>query len=212
MNLVDRIIKFEENNSLTKSQGIVKGVIDAIENEDLHIGSQLPSINQMVFGLKYARKTIVKGYEDLKRRGLVKSTRNKGYFIVSKDTKTRSSIALVLSSFRKYEEVFYNTFRNELGDKFFIDIFFHHDKTSSFERVLYRIKQSIYDKYIVESVRNNQKKCLLENFDPDKLLVINNHFPIDDNTFKNEDELLMNKYEEMGKQASKFVVGDLKDI
>ncbi|MBT8297793.1 MAG: winged helix-turn-helix domain-containing protein, partial [Maribacter sp.] len=118
MTLIDKIIELKKNHSLSKHEQLVNGILDSIEEGILQRGDQLPSINKMVSELGYARKTIVKAYEELKKRGLIESKKLKGYFIVSEETKVTLRIALLLFAFQRFQEEFYNTFRKELGKRF----------------------------------------------------------------------------------------------
>ncbi|MEL7340305.1 MAG: winged helix-turn-helix domain-containing protein, partial [Bacteroidota bacterium] len=80
--LYDEIYELQAINSLSKHEQLVQGVINAIDHSILHRNDKLPSINQMVAELGYARKTIVKAYEELKDRGIVESKKLKGYYVV----------------------------------------------------------------------------------------------------------------------------------
>ena len=88
------MIEFIKNlngiNALSKHDQLVLGIIDAINSGELGIGDQLPSINVMVNQVGFARKTIVKAYEELKGRGLVESKKTKGYYVVSVDNDRHS--------------------------------------------------------------------------------------------------------------------------
>lgn len=123
MSLLNKIRQLQGVNSLSKHEQLVHGVIEAIDSGVLSVGDKLPSINEMVSDLGYARKTIVKAYEELKGRGLVESKKLKGYFIISDETKVTLKIALLLFAFHRFQEEFYNTFRKEMGNRFHIDVF-----------------------------------------------------------------------------------------
>jgi len=115
MSLIDKIKNLSTINTLSKHEQLVHGIIEAIDSGILVTGDQLPSINQMVSELGFARKTIVKAYEELKHRGLVESKKLKGYFIISQETKVTLKVALLLFSFQRFQEEFYNTFRSFLS-------------------------------------------------------------------------------------------------
>jgi len=171
MSLVDKIKSLSSINTLSKHEQLVHGIIEAIDSGILVVGDQLPSINQMVSELGFARKTIVKAYEELKHRGLVESKKLKGYFIISQETKVTLKVALLLFSFQRFQEEFYNTFRKELGKRFQIDVFFHHNNPTIFETVFNNIRGK-YGKYVVAPIPDLSIRPLLTRIDPQKLLII----------------------------------------
>jgi DNA-binding transcriptional regulator YhcF (GntR family) len=177
MSLIDNIIKLKENQHLLKHEQLVQGVIQAIDEGALQRGDQLPSINNMVSELGYARKTIVKAYEELKARGLVESKKLKGYFIISDETKITLRIALLLFAFQRFQEEFYNTFRKELGKRFQIDVFFHHNNIDIFKTIFCNVRGK-YGKYVVAPIPDPRIPSLLATVPPEKLLIIDRYLPM----------------------------------
>jgi DNA-binding transcriptional regulator YhcF (GntR family) len=171
MTLVDLIISLRKINSLSKHEQLVQGIIQAIDQKILQVGDQLPSINQMVAELGYARKTIVKAYEELKDRGLIESKKLKGYFVISQETKVVLKVALILFSFQRFQEDFYNSFRKELGKKYQIDVFFHHNNIAVFSSIFNNIKGK-YGKYVIAPIPDENLQPLIEMIPPSKLLII----------------------------------------
>ena len=174
MLLIDNIIRLKENHNLLKHEQLVQGVIQTIDEGDLKRGDQLPSINKMVSELGYARKTIVKAYEELKDRGLIESKKLKGYFIISDETKVTIRIALLLFAFHRFQEEFYNTFRKELGKRFQIDVFFHHGNPETFTSIFSNIKGK-YGKYVIAPIPDQKIAKLLTNLPPEKLLIVDRY-------------------------------------
>jgi DNA-binding transcriptional regulator YhcF (GntR family) len=175
--MIDKIKNLSSINTLSKHEQLVHGIIEAIDEGILQVGDQLPSINQMVKELGFARKTIVKAYEELKHRGLVESKKLKGYFVVSQETKVTLKIALLLFSFQRFHEEFYNTFRKELGKRFRIDVFFHHNNPTIFESVFNNIRGK-YGMYVVAPIPDVKIRPLLTSIEPKKLLIIDRFLPM----------------------------------
>jgi len=177
MSLFDKIRDLQVVNTLSKHEQLVQGILEAIDSGLLEVGDQLPSINNMVAELGYARKTIVKAYEELKERGLIESKKLKGYFVISQETKVTLKIALLLFSFRRFQEDFYNTFRKELGKRFQIDVFFHHTNTGIFDTI---ISNSIgkYGMYVIAPIPNPEIRPALERISPQKLLIIDRYIDL----------------------------------
>ncbi|WP_282117409.1 GntR family transcriptional regulator [Cellulophaga baltica] len=178
MTLVDKIKNLQEVNLLSKHEQIVHGVIDALQSGILKIGDQLPSINIMVSELGFARKTIVKAYEELKERGLIESKKLKGYFVISEETKVVLRVALILFSFQRFQEEFYNAFRKELGKKYQIDVFFHHNNRTIFSSIFQNI-QGKYGMYVVAPIPDLSLRPLIELIPPAKLLIIDRYIKLD---------------------------------
>ncbi|QCX01457.1 GntR family transcriptional regulator [Aggregatimonas sangjinii] len=178
MSLLDKINALSTVNTLSKHEQLVQGIIEAIDSEVLSVGDQLPSINMMVADLGFARKTIVKAYEELKDRGLVESKKLKGYFIISTETKVTLRVALLMFSFHRFQEEFYNTFRKELGKRFQIDVFFHHNNVSIFETIFTNIKGK-YGMYVVAPIPDPKLRPLLQEIEPGKLLIVDRYLEMD---------------------------------
>jgi DNA-binding transcriptional regulator YhcF (GntR family) len=177
MSLIDNIKNLSTINTLSKHEQLVQGIVTTIDANLLVVGDQLPSINQMVDELGFARKTIVKAYEELKDRGLVESKKLKGYFIISSETKVTLKVALLLFAFHRFQEDFYNAFRKELGKRFQIDVFFHHNNKAVFENIFNNV-QGKYGMYVVAPIPEKSIQSLLECIDPQKLLVIDRYLPL----------------------------------
>ncbi len=174
MDLTTFIKRLENINSLSKHEQLISGIMEAIDTGFLKVGSQLPSINVMVDEIGFARKTIVKSYEELKERGLVESKKNKGYFIISSQTKNKLRIALLMYSFQRFQEEFYNTMRHKLGDEVQIDVFFHHNNPEVFETIFSNVFGK-YGMYVVAPIENDRTAELLKTISPEKLIVVDRY-------------------------------------
>jgi len=177
MPLIYKIERLKKNQDLSKHEHLVHGVIGAIEEGTLVIGDQLPSINNMVEEIGYARKTIFKAYEELKDRGLIESRQLKGYFVISQETNITKRMALLLFAFQSYQEEFYNTFREEMGKRFQIDVFFHHNNLTIFETILSNIRGK-YGMYVIAPIQNQKVIPLLQSIEPKKLLLIDRYLDL----------------------------------
>ena len=174
MQVISNILSLTHNNNLTKHEQLVQGVIESIEDGKLAVGDQLPSINIMVEEIGYARKTIFKAYEELKNRGLIESRQLKGYFVISQATNITKRMALLLFAFQSYQEEFYRTFRKEMGKRFQIDVFFHHNNLSVFEAIITNINGK-YGMYIIAPIQNQKVAQLLQHIEPKKLLLVDRY-------------------------------------
>lgn len=156
---------------MSKHERLVQGIIQSIDGGEIEVGDKLPSINVMVREIGYARKTIVKAYEELKSRGLIESKKLQGYYLISKETNITLRVALLLFAFQSFQEDFYNTFRNELGKRYQIDVFFHHNNISIFENIISNFNGK-YGMYVIAPIQDFSIQPLLQRISPQKLLLV----------------------------------------
>lgn len=173
----ENINKLKAATHLNKHEKLISGITSAIESKDLVKGDRLPSINKMVAEVGFARKTIVKAYEELKGRGIVESKNFKGYYIADINTGTKLRVALVLYAFHSFQEDFYNTFREKLGKKYIINVFFHHNNIDVFKDILVRIFGR-YGMYVIAPIQTPEVGLLLKKIPSEKLLVVDRHVPL----------------------------------
>jgi len=174
MTIFKKIQELEQVNLYSKHDQIVNGIIDSIDMKVLEKGNQLPSVNQMVNELGFARKTIVKAYDELKDRGIIESRKRLGYFVLNNDTEQTVKIALVLYAFHTFQEDFYNTFRASLGKSAQLDIFFHHNNPTIFKTILENIRNQ-YGMYVIAPIENVECRKLLQEIPQQKLLLVDRY-------------------------------------
>ena len=177
MQLFDKILSLNKNHRFSKHQQIVEGVLMSIDERILNIGDKLPSVVQMGKELTFANRTIAMAYDELKKRGVIESRKTKGYYVISKKTEIKRKLALILYAFHAFQENFYNTFRNELGDKYQIDIYFHHNNISLFETILDNTKNR-YSYFVIAALQEKKAKELILNFSPEKTLLIDRYLKL----------------------------------
>ncbi|MCH5719491.1 winged helix-turn-helix domain-containing protein [Niabella hibiscisoli] len=67
-----------------KYQQLADYIITLIENDELHIGDQIPSLKQLQQQLKMSKETLLKGLNELVGKGIIESVYRKGYFVRKK--------------------------------------------------------------------------------------------------------------------------------
>ena len=175
--ILDKIKELEEVGQLSKHEQLVDGILNAIDSKVAVQGDRLPSVNEMVKGLGFARKTIVKAYSELKDRGIVSSRNRLGYFISNEDTSQVVKVALLMYAFHPFQEIFYNTFRKTLGDHIQVDVFFHHSNMDVFETAIRNINGH-YGLYVVAPIPNARTAQVLRTLPEQKLLLVDRFEPI----------------------------------
>lgn len=172
------IKKLESVPSFSKHDRLVQGIINAIEEKVLVRDEMLPSLNEMIRELRFSRDTVVKGYQELINRGLVGSTRGRGYYVTNGNTGQTLQVALLMYNMDTFEEQFYRSFRAELGPNVHLNVFFHHGNIDVFDTILTQVKGK-YGMYVVAPIPHPRTKALLEAIPRNRFLMVDRYEPID---------------------------------
>lgn len=174
-----KIKELESAILLSKHEQLINGILNSIDDKILVQGSVLPSVKTMSKELGFATETVAKAYKELKSRGLVESRKRMGYYIVNEDTVQIAKVALLMYAFHPFQEVFYNTFRDALGEHVQVDVFFHHSNIDVFETILGNIKGQ-YGTYVIAPIPNKRTKGLLSDFPTNKILLVDRYEAINE--------------------------------
>lgn len=157
----------DNNSNILKFQQLVDAIIDSISQNQLKSGEMLPSVNQIMNECKLSRDTVFKAYAELKKRGVVESVPNRGYFV----TKHITKVLLFLDTFKAYKEVLYGSFLKQLPKNISVDLHFHHYNIGVYEKI---ITESVgkYSKYIVMNFDHKKVPEIIKVIPQDQLLVI----------------------------------------
>ena len=157
----------DSNSPTPKFQQLIQAFQDAISQKTLIPGDVLPSVNQMCKECSLSRDTVFKAYAELKKRNVIESVPNKGYFVAGEITR----VFLFLDTFKAYKEVLYDSFRKSLPDNVAVDLHFHHYNIDVFKS---QIRESIgkYSTYIVMNFDHPEVADTLKQIDPKKVLII----------------------------------------
>lgn len=163
----DFIPVIDVESSVPKFMQLVNAFENAVNSNILKEGDSLPSVNELCKQCDLSRDTVFKGYTELKRRRLIESVPNKGYYVTSDNQR----VFLFLDTFKAYKEVLYGAFRDALPNSYNVDIHFHHYNVSVFENI---IKNAIgkYSHYIIMNFDHEVVKRTVSDIDPLKLLCI----------------------------------------
>ena len=172
------IKRLESVPSFSKHDRLVQGVINAIDEKLLSPDDLLPSLNEMIRELKFSRDTVVKGYQELINRGLIGSTRGRGYYVTNGNTEQTLLVALMMYNMDTFEEQFYRNFRAELGPNVHLNVFFHHGNIDVFDTILSQIKGK-YGMYVIAPIPDPRTKALLEAIPRNRFLMVDRYEPIE---------------------------------
>jgi len=158
-------IKFTHSTSKIKS--LADGISLSIMQGQLRVGDNLPSINEASSNYKVSRDTVFKAYNELKKRGIIDSTPQKGYFV----TGEVNHILLLLDTYTVFKQNLYHRFVANLPENYKVDLIFHQYNEHLFETI---VRESIgkYSTYVVMNFSNEHFSDELKAIPKHKLLLL----------------------------------------
>lgn len=142
------IISIQNNLGLPKYKQIILSIEKAIEEEKLVKGDRLPSVNKVCLAFNLSRDTVLQGYDELKKRGIIYAIPGKGYYVKSIETSIKQKIFLLFDELNIFKEDIYNSFLKNIGKNVQVDIFFHHFNVPVFQKLI-NDSNGNYTKYII---------------------------------------------------------------
>lgn len=169
--LFEEIDLLRDIASLSKHEQLVEGIVNAINHKLLTRGDMLPSVNQMIRRFGFARETIVKAYKELVGRGIIESKNRMGFYVSTVDTEQMLKVCLLLYAFDTFQETFYQSFRNQLGENVHLDVFFHHNNLEIFDTIMNNVRGK-YGMYVIAPIQHPSVKAILERLPMNKFLMV----------------------------------------
>ena len=159
-----------------KYQQIVDAILTGISANQWKHGDQIPSVNETSEQYGIARMTVVKAYDELRRRGIIESHQGKGYYIAGTDIKTDYNILLLFDELTTYKEVLYNGFKDTLPPNARVSIFFHHYNRTVFDNLL-SANLGRFTHYVVVPHFSTDTSASLEKIPPHQLSLLDKDVP-----------------------------------
>ncbi|QOG03054.1 GntR family transcriptional regulator [Flavobacterium sp. MDT1-60] len=142
------IISIQSNLGLPKYKQIILSIEKAIEDGKLVKGDRLPSVNKVCLAFSLSRDTVLLGYDELKKRGIIYAIPGKGYYVKSIEIAIKQKIFLLFDELNIFKEDIYNSFLKNIGKNVQVDIFFHHFNSQVFQKLI-NDSNGNYTKYII---------------------------------------------------------------
>jgi DNA-binding transcriptional regulator YhcF (GntR family) len=203
-NLYEKIQELQAIPSYSKHEQLVHGIINAIDEKLFTPGDMLPSVNALIKETGFARETIVKAYSELKNRGIIASRNRLGFYVTNKDTEQTLKVALLMFGYDTFQEIFYNNFREGIGDKIHVDVFFHHNNIDVFETILEHIRGQ-YGMYVVSPIPHPKTANLLKSIPLNKFLMFDRYEPIE-----GDFSYISQEFEQSSFEAFSEIASDIK--
>lgn len=172
--IFEEIRRLEKVNTFSKSDKIVNGILNAVNDNILKRNDPLPSVNSMIEELGYARQTIVNAYHQLVHSGVVESKNRVGYFVAKAKSDQTLKVALVLYALDTFQETFYDNFRNNLGETVQLDIYFHHYNWEIFKNTIEDLNGK-YGKYVIASIPDRRTRDILKILPSNRVLLVDRY-------------------------------------
>ncbi|PKQ64849.1 GntR family transcriptional regulator [Labilibaculum filiforme] len=192
----------DSTSPIPKFKQLIQAFQDAISQKILHPGDVLPSVNEMCRECSLSRDTVFKSYAELKKRNVIESVPNKGYFVSGEITR----VFLFLDTFKAYKEVLYDSFRKNLAANVIVDLHFHHYNIDVFKS---QIRESVgkYSKYIIMNFDHPKVATCLKKLDPKNVMIIDWNINADDQhsqIFQDFGESVLTSLQSGIKEISKY--------
>lgn len=142
------LIRIDEYSITAKYLQIVNSVIRGIEQGDIRIGDNMPSINELSNELDIARDTVERGYRHLKSIGVIDAVPRRGYYIKNIEFRHPLKVFLLFNKLSAHKKTIYDSFVANLGDQAIIDFYIYNNDFVLFKRLLAN-KKNDYTHYVI---------------------------------------------------------------
>ncbi|MFH6997984.1 GntR family transcriptional regulator [Flavobacterium sp. FlaQc-57] len=170
------VISIQNNLGLPKYKQIILSIEKAIEEGKLVKGDRLPSVNKVCLAFSLSRDTVLLGYDELKKRGIIYAIPGKGYYVKSVETTIKQKVFLLFDELNSFKEDIYNSFLQHIGKNVQVDIFFHHFNIQVFQKLI-NDSNGNYTKYIIMPTNLNDVANFIKNLPVGEVIILDQTNP-----------------------------------
>jgi DNA-binding transcriptional regulator YhcF (GntR family) len=145
---ISDFVQIDDFSATPKYQQLGNSILEGIRNKILKKGDIMPSINEISFEFNISRVTVEKGYNQLRKMGVLDSVPGKGYFIKNTETSQNLKIFLLFNKLSNHKKIIYDSFVEALGEQAGIDFYIYNNDFSLFQRIINQQKSS-YSHYVI---------------------------------------------------------------
>lgn len=142
------ILQIDELSATPKYKQLVNAVLNAVKQGKFKKGDMLPSINEISFTYDISRVTVEKGYNELRKLGVIEAFQGKGYFVANTELFQDSRIFLMFNKLSAHKKLIYDSFVRTLGDKATIDFYIYNNDAKLFCKIVDG-KMNQYSHYVI---------------------------------------------------------------
>lgn len=168
------LIKIDDYSVTPKYQQLGNAILDGIRKGQIKKDDMMPSINEVSFEFDISRVTVEKGYNELRKMGILDSVPGKGYYIKSVDVSQHLSIFLLFNKLSQHKKIIYDTLVNELGDQAAIDFYVYNNDFGLFQKILNKRKNDYTHFVIIPHFIEGEDKApeVINALPKDKLILV----------------------------------------
>ena len=173
------IINIDEFSSTPKYRQISNSILEGIRLNLFKVGDIMPSINEISFEFDISRMTAEKGYNYLKRIGILDSVPGKGYFIKNTDHNQNFKVFMLFNKLSSHKKIIYDSFVESLGDMASIDFYIYNNDFNLFRKLITNRKDDYTHIVIIPHFTENEDLAydLINSLQKDKLILMDKLIP-----------------------------------
>ncbi len=143
------LIVIDEYSATPKYLQLVNSIINAIQVGKIKKDDLMPSINELTYEYNISNVTAQKGYNHLKKIGVLKSVIGKGFFIRSVEVKETMKIFLLFNKLSTHKKFIYDSFVEVLGDRASVDFYIYNNDFSLFKKLILSRDPEEYTYFVI---------------------------------------------------------------
>jgi DNA-binding transcriptional regulator YhcF (GntR family) len=167
-------VQIDDFSATPKYQQLGNSILEGIRQKKLKKGDIMPSINEISFEFNISRVTVEKGYNELRKMGVLDSIPGKGYFIKNTETSQNLKIFLLFNKLSNHKKIIYDSFVETLGEQAAIDFYIYNNDFSLFQRILNQQKGNYTHYVIIPHFVEDEEKAyqVINQLPKDKLILL----------------------------------------
>lgn len=163
----------EKNAKGAKYLQLASSIAKQIEDGQLVLGQQLPSVNKLSKHFNFSRETVFKALSHLSEKGIVRAVDKTGYFVNDTSVQTDYKIFFMLDKFTAFKEDLFNSLLANLGHRAKVSMYFHHQNFELFKTLISQNLKN-YTHFVITTYldKTNDVKKVLNKIPPEKRIVL----------------------------------------
>lgn len=169
--------KTSNNSGLPKYKQLADLIVNYAISGKAKINDKLPSVQILSSELNLSRETIFKALDIVARKGIIKASNRKGYYITKITSDIDYRVFLMLDRLTSFKEKIYDAIRLNLGEKSEVDIYFHHRNKSVFKSIITQNINS-YTHFVISTFFYEDVSDILNSIPNKRLILIDKFEPL----------------------------------
>ena len=178
LNIIN-LIKVDEYSFTSKYLQIANSIIREIKNENIQLGDNLPSINELSIELDISRDTVERGYKHLRNIGIIDSVPRRGYYVKSTEFQNPFKIFLLFNKLSEHKKRIYDSFFAALADQAVIDFYIYNNDFLLFKNLVINRRNDYTHHVIIPHFMEGEENAheIINTIPKDQLLLLDKLIP-----------------------------------